>query len=388
MPKFKYFDLELVSPTFDDDLMQVLFELEHLRKRKLVGTTHPAIFFQLKEVFHVLESVGSARIEGNNTTVENYVEARLEGVASKSEKIKEIENIESGMRFIEEGMSNGKCITEGFILELHKIVVDGLAPAPDGEGDSTPGEMRRIELKITQSEHSPPPPHLVGGYMTDLLDFINKNDAHRYDLIKVAIAHHRFAWIHPFRNGNGRVVRLLTYAQLIKCGFRVDNGKILNPAAVFCINRDRYYDELSNADSGTREGVLLWCSYVLEGLLSEIEKIDKLANHEYLTKAVIIPAIDNCVKNFAMTNIDAIILKRALEIDGCEIKAGDISDLLEGKTPQTVSRKLREMKDSGLIMPISEGARKYVISFSNNALLRGIMRALKDEGFIGMDDDF
>ena len=40
-----------------------------------------------------------------------------------------------------------------------------------------------------------------------------------FDLIKVAIAHHRFVWIHPFGNGNGRVVRLLTYALLIKYGF-------------------------------------------------------------------------------------------------------------------------------------------------------------------------
>jgi Fic family protein len=36
----------------------------------------------------------------------------------------------------------------------------------------------------------------------------------KYDLMKVALARHRFAWLHPFSNGNGRVVRLLTYAML------------------------------------------------------------------------------------------------------------------------------------------------------------------------------
>ena len=47
--------------------------------------------------------------------------------------------------------------------------------------------------------------------MEELVAFINRRDPPKYDLMKVAIAHHRFGWIHPFSNGNGRVVRLLTY---------------------------------------------------------------------------------------------------------------------------------------------------------------------------------
>ncbi|MBK9184423.1 MAG: Fic family protein [Ignavibacteria bacterium] len=51
--------------------------------------------------------------------------------------------------------------------------------------------------------------------------------------MRIAIAHHRCAAIHPFRNGNGRVVRLLTYAMLIRDGYRIDQGRIINPTAVF-----------------------------------------------------------------------------------------------------------------------------------------------------------
>ena len=47
--------------------MDVLTELEHLRRLHLVGTTPAPMFFQLKHVFHMLESLGSARIEGNHT---------------------------------------------------------------------------------------------------------------------------------------------------------------------------------------------------------------------------------------------------------------------------------------------------------------------------------
>ena len=60
--------------------------------------------------------------------------------------------------------------------------------------------------------------------MQELVAFINENHPPKYDLIKVALAHHRFGWIHPFGNGNGRVVRLLTYALLIKYGFTLLSG--------------------------------------------------------------------------------------------------------------------------------------------------------------------
>ncbi len=37
------------------------------------GSTHPKIFFQLKRIFHTLKSIGSARIEGNNTTITDFI---------------------------------------------------------------------------------------------------------------------------------------------------------------------------------------------------------------------------------------------------------------------------------------------------------------------------
>ena len=62
----------------------------------------------------------------------------------------------------------------------------------------------------------------VDNYMRELIEFIEDPTDHKYDLIKVALAHHRFVWIHPFDNGNGRTVRLFTYAMLIKAGFNVN----------------------------------------------------------------------------------------------------------------------------------------------------------------------
>ncbi len=90
----------------------------------------------------------------------------------------------------------------------------------------------------------------VDGYMDELIDFVTREDDPRYDLIKIAIAHHRFVWIHPFTNGNGRTVRLFTYALLMKYGFRVETAqRILNPTAVFCNDREQYYNKLRRATS-------------------------------------------------------------------------------------------------------------------------------------------
>ncbi|MDP2558345.1 hypothetical protein Q8W15_15720 [Photobacterium damselae subsp. piscicida] len=110
-PNFKDFDLRLVNPSFEMDLTDTLIELNHLRKLRLIGTTAPWIFFQLKEIFHLLESVGSARIEGNRTTISEYVEQKIDSKERSSERFSEIANVEEAMTFIEESIKEGTEIT-------------------------------------------------------------------------------------------------------------------------------------------------------------------------------------------------------------------------------------------------------------------------------------
>lgn len=63
------------------------------------------------------------------------------------------------------------------------------------EGDRTPGAYRSGPVRIAQSLHLPPEAVQVPSYMEELVAFINHADAPKYDLMKVALAHHRFAWI-------------------------------------------------------------------------------------------------------------------------------------------------------------------------------------------------
>jgi hypothetical protein len=75
--KFLHYELKLLEPSFGSQLTDLIIELDYLRRKPLGGSTHPKVFFQLKHIFHTLESIGSARIEGNNTTIAEYIETKL-----------------------------------------------------------------------------------------------------------------------------------------------------------------------------------------------------------------------------------------------------------------------------------------------------------------------
>jgi len=381
--KFIHYDLELIEPSFDSHITDLILELDYLRKKTLSGSTHPKVFFQLKHIFHTLESIGSARIEGNNTTIAEYIETKLEEKPDSSPGIREIQNIEKAMAFIEENVKDYP-INRAFISELHKMVVDGLQPPPSGEGDYTPGEYRKVNPIITNSKHLPTDWLKVDDYMCELFDFIAHQDSAKYDLLKTAIAHHRFVWIHPFGNGNGRTVRLFTYAMLVKTGFNVNVGRILNPTAVFCSSRSDYYSNLAEADKGTKQGILIWCEYVLKGLKEEIEKIDKLTDYNYLKKEILIPALHYSLERKYITDNESKILKRVVEKQ--VVQAADVKEFFSGKADAEASRQIKKLIDKKMLIPENENSRKYIIRFDNNYLLRGIIKSLDEKGFLPIND--
>ena len=286
------------------------------------------------------------------------------------------------MDFIEKNVKN-QPITRAFICAVHKMIVDGLPLPPQGEGDKNPGKYREANLRINHSTHLPPDFLQLKDYMDELLDFVNKSDSPKYDLLKIAIAHHRFVWIHPFGNGNGRTVRLFTYALLIKQGFNVNVGRIINPTAIFCNNRNLYYDYLQKADSGETQDILTWCEYVLRGLKEEIEKIDKLLDYEYLSKEILLPTISASLERKYITDTEAKILRRV--VDKKSIQSTDLKDIFSGKHSSEISRQIRKLIDKKMLE--KETPRFYGISFGDNYLLRAIIKVLGEKGFLPHLDD-
>jgi Fic family protein len=376
--------VRLFEPNWGSPLASAIIELEKLRVKALGGPVPPYIFFQLKDIFHILESLGSARIEGNQTTLSEIVENVIESHSNEKldESLQEIKNIEQAIEFIESQVNKNTIFDRALISEIHKILVEGLSVPPSGEGSRYPGSLRQINVVITGSNHIPPDQFKVPEYFEELMDFVNTETISQNHLLITAIAHHRMAWIHPFDNGNGRLIRMFTYAMLIKQGFQIKSGRILNPTAIFCIDRDKYYEKLALADSGEKDGVLDWCLYVLEGLRQEIEKIDKLLDLSFITTNILIPVLDYALGREHITKREYSILLAVVKSPSMSIKSADLEAVIGNESAVQRSRILKKLKDKKMLSPLKGGGRVYTIGFANNYLLRGVMVVLEENGFI------
>ena len=378
--KFKSYPLRLLAPSFDSPLTGLIMELDHLRKQQLDSTTPAYLFYQLKRLFHLFESVGSARIEGNNTTVAEYIETKIGGETASprvDEGIQEIANIELAMGYIEEYIGSGYPINETFLKAIQQIIVQDLGR----EGDMYAGAYRPANVRIANSSHCPPESNLVPAYMEELFSFLRDDASFQFDLIKVALAHHRLVWIHPFNNGNGRTVRLFTYALLLHYKFGVDIAdRIINPTAIFCSDRDRYYQMLSEADSGEEDKLLAWCEYVLSGLKVEIEKVKRLCDYDYVQRRILMPALDQALERKYITDLEYKIL--VIAVKKKELQSADLQELFEHKSAATRSAAIMKLVRQGMLCSFENNKRKYYLQFRNNFLLRGIMSALDKEGLL------
>ena len=365
---------------FDSDLTRAIIGLERARANLGHGTTPPEFFFQLKDLFQLLTSIMSARIEGNRTSILNAVvgdsRRRISSDAGPlDEGVQEILNIQEAIDFIEERVRTSP-INHSFVRELHQLVVQGLSR----EGDRTPGAYRLGEVRIGKSAHRPPWPADVFDDMTGLIEFIAEDVEPQMQLLQAAIAHHRFLWIHPFGNGNGRVSRLVTYAMLVKQRFTsASDYRAVNPTAVFGSDRQGYYDNLEAADSLTNAGIVAWCTYVLAGLNTDLKKLSRLSDADFVTTQILIPAIERLRAAGGLTVGEA----RALGIAARRpvVKAGDLAEALPGSAA-TRSQAVRRILDRHLLKPVAEGGRTYQLVFAPNDLTVHIVNRLDAVGLL------
>lgn len=136
-----------------------------------------------------------------------------------------------------------------FIRELHRRFVsqlpDSMRVVKGDNGETAinePGELRHRFVDV--GVHVPPDPKEVPALLAAFAEgwkALPKTPAH------VLLAHHRFAWIHPFLDGNGRIARLLSTALLARHGFDADGLWSLSRG--LAKRKDRYYEQLALADA-------------------------------------------------------------------------------------------------------------------------------------------
>lgn len=378
---------ELPRVDFGSDLVRYAFEIERLRGDLRTGTTPAATIIELHALFRVVMSVISARIEGNHTTVYDALSelGPSSRVASggSSDSLREIINILDGIDFID-SLEPTTPLTHVFVRELHRVAVSGLRR----EGDRTPGEYRATEVSINHSAHTPTSHVYVHSEMSELLDFANQEVPMHEQMLHVAIAHHRFVWIHPFTNGNGRVSRLFSYAMLRRNGFDSAPGyRTVNPTAVFGNDRDGYYSALEAADDLSGDGTVKWCEFFVRGLRDDLERLVRMQDFSFVTDELVGPALDMLLASGGVTSAENAALKIAIQND--VVKAGHLEPALGGSASQR-SVAIRSLVERGLLVHDERGQRFYRVALARGPLAPFIVRRLDALGYLPRilkDDD-
>lgn len=373
-------DLNLPDIPFDSNLVELIMRLEVLRNCVVQLEIDYRLFVQIQAILHMIESLHSARIEGNRTTISDYISSKFD-MPTKTDSIKEINNIEKAINYVNECFNSDKNfkISTWFLKELHSITTKDLK----NEGSKESGKFRTCNVRIKNALHTPPESYLVSQYVDQLVDWINEEGKIQNQLLKIAIAHHAFTWIHPFDNGNGRISRVLTYAMLKQYGF--DMASLLNSTAIFCIDRNKYFDMLQKADENTNEAKQMWCEYVLTGLYNEMLKVSKLMQEEFFIEKIAKPAIK---RSYDMHFISE-DYKKILELSLTQgvIKSKDIQKLFgEEKTTRQITDLIAKMLELNLIEKTDINSRMYIINLLSRDLARGFVESLHKEHFIEIDE--
>jgi Fic family protein len=146
-----------------------------------------------------------------------------------------------------------------------------------------PGEFRSVNVQV--GEHVPPPPDTLLKFLERFSQVYQPDKLSKVDQILVAAAaHHRFVWIHPFLDGNGRVVRLFSHGYLQRIGM----GNILWSVSRGLARRVQdYRSYLAQADQQRRNdydgrgnlsmaGLVAFCEFFLETCIDQIDFMTNL----------------------------------------------------------------------------------------------------------------
>lgn len=229
-------------------------QLERILKKKTeLDKLRPIPAYALKSIKESLMiewTYNSNSIEGNTLTLQETKMVIEEGFTIKGKSLREhfeAVNHQEAIEFVENLVSDNYLLKERDILNIHELVLQKI------EKDFA-GRFRTSGVRISGANFVPPNALKIDGYINELVDWVNTSDLDI--IIKSTIFHHRFVWIHPFFDGNGRTVRLLFNLLLMKEGFP--------PAIILKNDRKKYYDALNFANNGNYSKLALLILQALE----------------------------------------------------------------------------------------------------------------------------
>jgi Fic family protein len=216
------------------------------------------------------EATISSKIEGTRSTVSDVFKFEVTGIP-KYDDTAEIFNYKRAMLMAIEGLKDRKPDLS-FIKTLHQILLENT------RGHQARGKFREEQVwvakrgeGIEKASYIPPEHFLVKDYMENLEEYI-LNENHEHPLIKAGIIHYQFEAIHPFKDGNGRIGRLLIPLYLY--WKNILSLPVLYISGYFERNRDEYIDKLNYVDKTQKYED--WLKFFLTSLTQQAKETQKL----------------------------------------------------------------------------------------------------------------
>lgn len=215
--------------------------------------------------------------QSSNNLQSTARQSSLDGIADDDELIKDedqvalkeaangLQQFDEVLRIAEGAISTQQFqLTPEMVKELNRIAVQNVRRSA--------GQFRTVPISITNTLHEPPPADEVPGHLTEMCNYVNQHWRKAGEDLQdafhlAAYVMWRLNWIHPFRDGNGRTSRAVSYLVMT-----VRLGQILGGqptiADQIVDNKDPYYQALDDADAAWKEGRLDLGS--MENLLSRL----------------------------------------------------------------------------------------------------------------------
>jgi len=238
--------------------LQTTFDRLYEKKAMLQNSRPlPNIALQkIREALSIEWTYNSNSIEGNSLTLRETQMVLQEGITIKGKSLREhfeAKNHETALNFLYKLIDENHLLSSKDILSLHELVLRSIE-------DDFAGRLRNSGVRIAGANFLPPNAQKVSGLLDELIQFVNTNTLGLNDIELATVFHHKFVWIHPFFDGNGRTVRLAMNLLLMRNGFP--------PAIILKNDRKKYYDALNSANKGNYSKLALLMSQALERTLN------------------------------------------------------------------------------------------------------------------------
>lgn len=211
------------------------------------------------------EAITSSSIEGTYVTPRQLLLYELEPQEPKSneERAADWREVSNYRRALTHGWERRQeiPICKRLIRELHDVLMSGVR----GE-KFAPGEFRNCEVQIGSSGKFVPPPHQRVEPLLDQLEkYIHSDDLQFDPLVRCYLVHYQFEAIHPFKDGNGRVGRVLL--ALMTSQWHGHSHPWLYMSAYYERFRDEYIDCLFAIS--TNNAWDRWIEFCLRGTVAQ-----------------------------------------------------------------------------------------------------------------------